>query len=57
MTSRTEFPGMPLVPGMPILPVTAEEVSVRGPRAPGTAGTDRPMKTQKYPLTLSLSGE
>lgn len=42
MTRRTEFPGIPLAPGMVILPVTAEEASVRGPRAPGTAGTDRP---------------
>lgn len=43
MTSRTEFPGTPLAPGMAILPPTAEE-SVRGPRAPGTAGTDRPVQ-------------
>lgn len=47
MTSRTEFPGIPLAPGMAILPVTAEEVSVRGPRGPGTAGTDRPIKNTK----------
>lgn len=42
VTSRTEFPGIPPAPGMAILPVTAEEVSARGPRAPGTPGTDRP---------------
>lgn len=47
MTSRTEFPGIPPAPGMAILPVTAEEVSVSGPRAPGTAGTDIPYKNTK----------
>lgn len=42
MTRRTEFPGIPLAPGMAILPVTAEEVTARGPRAPGTVWTDKP---------------
>lgn len=45
LTSKTEFPGIPVTPGMAIRPAMVEVIA-RGPSALGTAGTDRP-KSQK----------
>lgn len=45
LTSRTEFPGIPVIPGIAIRPVMVEVVIASGPSALGTAETDRPEKS------------
>lgn len=39
LTSKTEFPG---IPGIFMCPEGADVVTVRGPSAPGTGGTEGP---------------
>lgn len=41
-TRRTEWMAFGAMPWMAILPAIADEVSVRGPRAPGIVCMDRP---------------
>lgn len=41
LTSKTEFPGMP---GIVMCPGAADVVTMRGPSAPGTGGTEGPGK-------------
>lgn len=44
LTSKTEFPGKPVTPGIVIRPGAADVGTAREPTVPVTAGTARPAK-------------
>jgi len=53
LTSRTEFPGPPVAPGIVICPNAEDVVIAREPTAPGTDGTERPVMVLIASLDIS----